>query len=90
MIVVSEPERTLSELGETAQDHLRRSPYSAIRRVSCEVRHATLVLHGRLPSYYLKQVAQETVARLDGVIQVVNEVEVEGSPYAEAEWVRSP
>jgi len=90
MIVVLELERTSSELAETAQDHLRRSPYSAIRRVSCEHRHGTLVLRGRLTSYYLKQVAQETVVGLDGVVQVINEVEVEGSLYAEAEWVKSP
>ena len=35
-----------------------------------------LILHGRLGSYYQKQLAQETVAGVEGVVQVVNEIEV--------------
>ncbi len=68
---------------ELAQDCLRRSPYPAVRRVSCEYCEGVLVLRGRLPSYYHKQVAQEAVARLEGVTGIVNEVEVviePGSP----------
>ena len=35
-----------------------------------------LVLRGRLPSFYLKQLAQETVSDVEGIVQVVNEAEV--------------
>ena len=60
-----------------AMERLRKSPYKAMRRVSCECKHGVLSLRGRLFSFYEKQVAQETVARIDGVTQVVNEVEVD-------------
>ena len=61
-----------------AERGLRSSRYSALKHVSCDCRGGVLVLRGRLPSYYLKQVAQEVVAhqvpgvnRLDNQIQVV-------------------
>ena len=60
-----------------AMERLRDSPYQAMRRVSCECKHGVLFLRGRLFSFYEKQVAQETVAGIDGVTQVVNEVEVD-------------
>ena len=60
-----------------AMDRLRDSPYRALRRVSCECRHGVLFLRGRLFSFHETQMAQETVARIDGVTQVVNEVEVD-------------
>jgi osmotically-inducible protein OsmY len=60
-----------------AMERLRDSPYKAMRRISCECEHGILFLRGRLFSFHEKQVAQETVARIDGVTQVVNEVEVD-------------
>ena len=60
-----------------AMERLRDSPYRALRRVSCECQHGVLFLRGRLFSFHEKQVAQETVAGIDGVTQVVNEVEVD-------------
>ena len=61
---------------ELAEGCLRRNPYLALRNVSCEWRDGVLVLRGCLPSYYLKQVAQEVVARLDGVQAVDNQIQV--------------
>ncbi len=66
-------EQALVELAERC---LRWSPYVALRSVSCEWRDGVLVLRGCLPSYYLKQVAQEVVARLDGVTAVDNQIQV--------------
>jgi osmotically-inducible protein OsmY len=63
-------------IAEVAMERLRDSPYTAMRRISCECKHGVLFLRGRLFSFHEKQVAQETVARIDGVTQVVNEVEV--------------
>jgi hypothetical protein len=61
-----------------AEGCLRRNPYLALKNVSCDCRDGVLVLRGSLPSYYLKQMAQEVVAhqfdkvgRLDSRIQVV-------------------
>lgn len=63
-------------IAEVAMERLRDSPYTAMRRISCECKHGVLFLRGRPFSFHEKQVAQETVARIDGVTQVVNEVEV--------------
>ena len=35
-----------------------------------------LVLRGCLPSYYLKQIAQEAVAALEGVERIDNQIQV--------------
>ena len=64
-------------IAEVAMERLRDSPYKAMRRISCECQHGVLLLRGRLFSFHEKQMAQETVARIDGVTQVVNEVEVD-------------
>ena len=64
-------------IAEVATERLRDSPYQDMRRISCECKHGVLFLRGRLFSFHEKQVAQETVARIDGVTQVVNEVEVD-------------
>ena len=61
---------------ELAEGCLRRNPYLALKSVSCEWRDGVLVLRGCLPSYYLKQVAQEVVARLEGVQAVDNQLQV--------------
>ena len=64
-------------IAEVAMERLRDSPYRTMRRVSCECKHGVLFLRGRLSSFHEKQVAQETVAGIAGVTQVVNEVEVD-------------
>ena len=62
---------------EMAVQRLRDSPYKVMRRVSCECKHGVLFLRGRLFSFHEKQVAQEVVAGISGVTQVVNEIRVE-------------
>ena len=63
-------------LQELAEGCLRRNPYLALKNVACDCREGVLVLRGCLPSYYLKQVAQEVVARLEGVERIENQIEV--------------
>jgi osmotically-inducible protein OsmY len=55
---------------------LRQSGYSALRDISCDIRGEHARLLGRLPSHYLKQVAQAIVAGIDGVRSVTNLIEV--------------
>ena len=64
------------DVTEAARCLLQKSPYGIVRGVSCEYDGGVLVLKGRLPSYYHKQVAQEAVVDLHGVQQVHNEIEV--------------
>jgi hypothetical protein len=63
-------------LPELAEGRLRGKPYLALRNLSCDCRGGVLVLRGRLPTYYLKQVAQEAVARLEGVERIDNQIQV--------------
>jgi hypothetical protein len=65
---------------DLAERCLRSNPYPALKNVSCNLLDGVLVLRGCLPTYYLKQIAQEVVAhqvkgtgRLDNQIQVVRE-----------------
>jgi osmotically-inducible protein OsmY len=66
----------LSPAGRQAEGLLRQSGYLALRGVACDARDGVITLRGRLPSYYLKQVAQSIAARIEGVRRVVNEIEV--------------
>jgi hypothetical protein len=46
---------------------LDRSPIPALRKLSVEESEAAIVINGRVTSYYLKQLAQETIMPvLDG------------------------
>jgi hypothetical protein len=60
-----------------AKKCLRDSPYKVFTWLSCECDHGVLFLRGHLSSFYLKQLAQEAVARIKGIIRVVNEIEVD-------------
>jgi osmotically-inducible protein OsmY len=61
---------------EIARKCLQQSPYMAIRTVSCDYDQGVLYLRGQLNSYYQKQAAQEAFRDLEGVVQVVNQIEV--------------
>jgi hypothetical protein len=74
-LLVSPPARRVDP-ADLAERALRNSPYLVLRNVSCECRDGVLILRGCLPTYYLKQVAQAVVGPVDGVRQVVNEIEV--------------
>jgi hypothetical protein len=63
---------------------LHSSPFVALRRLQCEVAEAEVVVHGVLPTYYLKQMAQTIILRLDGIRGVKNLIEVRRSdPHPE-------
>ncbi|HVC96013.1 MAG TPA: BON domain-containing protein [Pirellulales bacterium] len=67
----------IDEVETRIQDRLSAHGDPALRRLSWHLDSGVLVLSGRLPSFYLKQVAQEAVSHLDEVLQVVNRIEVE-------------
>lgn len=55
---------------------LMQSPYLATKNLRFETHQGRVVLLGKVNSYYQKQMAQETVRRLDGVHHVENHLEV--------------
>jgi hypothetical protein len=61
---------------DAALARLHDKSRNAFRNVSCECEEGTITLRGRSSSYYEKQVAQETVRGVEGVTQIVNEIEV--------------
>ena len=66
----------LPQVAQAMEGLLRRSPYFELRSVSCECHEGVLTLQGRVPSYYLKQLAQALLSELPGVAQIDNRVEV--------------
>lgn len=58
---------------------LQRCGYLDVRGVFCEYDRGVLTLWGRVPSYFLKQIAQAVVLdRLQGAVALKNKVEVRG------------
>jgi hypothetical protein len=83
----TEPDTQCPDPQAVAERGLRSSRYPALKTVCCDYQDGVLVLRGCLPTYYLKQVAQEVVAhqvqgvgRLDNQIQVVRAVVLETPP----------
>jgi len=61
---------------EVARSRLQASPYLPLAKVTCNYQDGVLLLRGRLPDFYHKQLAQHAVAEIPGVTQVVNDTEV--------------
>ena len=60
---------------------LRNSPIPALRKLSVEEGETTVTIQGKVSSYYLKQLAQETILPLVHGRALINRVQVvnEGS-----------
>lgn len=67
---------TQQQITEGAENCLRHNSYLALKNVRCDYHEGVLTLRGCLPTYYLKQMAQSVVARIEGVQRIVNEIEV--------------
>lgn len=65
-----------SGIEESVECRLRGSPYLALRNVGCAYSDGLLTLRGCLPTYYLKQMAQEVIVGVEGVRAIANEIEV--------------
>jgi osmotically-inducible protein OsmY len=61
---------------ELAESRLRSNSYLALKNVSCAFHDGVLVLRGRVPTYYLKQIAFSAVAGLAGVHHIVDQIDV--------------
>lgn len=64
-------------LQREASNHLRSSGYAALAGLECQVDRRKLTLYGRVPSYYLKQLAQHYAGRAKGLKTIDNHVAVE-------------
>ena len=59
-----------------AKERLRQSSYSSLQDISCEYDDGVLILCGQVPTFFQKQLAQESVRHLEGIAQVVNQIRV--------------
>jgi len=59
-----------------AENLLQERFISESGQIACEYHDGTLIMRGRVSSYYEKQLAQEAVRTLEGVEQIVNRIEV--------------
>ena len=62
---------------EQIQGALSRSPYISARDLRVEAREGVVRLEGAVRSFFHKQMAQETIRRLDGVERIENCLQVE-------------
>lgn len=72
--------KTIVHADESVRDEaaarIQAATYGAVRGADCEFADGVLFLRGRVPSFYCKQLAQEAVGRLPGVLDVVNQIDV--------------
>jgi hypothetical protein len=76
MLALPAPQSSRCRVSEKARELLRSSPHAAVRGVACAFHDGQLILRGKLRTFFHKQIAQEAVSRLEGVCQVVNQIEV--------------
>ena len=71
---------TLMEDVQTrAQAKLRACPYREVQKTTCLFHKGVLLLQGTVSSYYLKQIAQTVLMRVEGVRHIVNTIRVHSS-----------
>jgi hypothetical protein len=55
---------------------LKKSSHPALRNLSVEGAEGNLIISGKVSSYYLKQLAQETIMSVREGMRLVNKVDV--------------
>jgi osmotically-inducible protein OsmY len=66
------------EIAAAIERRLRCSSYFALREIGCVCREGVVTLQGRLPTYYLKQVALAIADEVAGGLAIQNRIEVTG------------
>ena len=61
---------------DAATEIFRASPYHQLRKIRCEFCDGIVVLHGQVPSFHMKQLAQSAVQSLEEDVEVDNRIEV--------------
>jgi osmotically-inducible protein OsmY len=64
------------DIAAAARNRLQASAYRGVRSIVCDYHEGVLVLRGRVSSYHQKQLAQEAIRRVAGILEIVNAVQV--------------
>ena len=70
---------TIAQLAQAALDSSR---FPQLRNLKAYCDHGRITLQGRLPTWYLKQVAHECVLSVSGVRDVDNDVKVHAGTFS--------
>jgi hypothetical protein len=74
---------TIERLAALATERLRNSEYPSIRNVACLPKGDAIVLTGKVPDFFHKQLAQTWLIRFaPAALEIENKLEVTGSPCA--------
>jgi osmotically-inducible protein OsmY len=78
--LLSAPEQgTDNHLRDEIIQGLGRSGYHVLSAVQCEVQEGEVSLSGVVPSFFMKQIAQTIILRMDSVKRLSNHLEVQSS-----------
>jgi osmotically-inducible protein OsmY len=68
--------QTCNSLEDQIGTALKDNPYLFGRTLRVETHEGTVTLRGSVRTYYQKQMAQEAVRHIDGVAEILNDLEV--------------
>jgi osmotically-inducible protein OsmY len=64
------------DIAAEVSNRLCESAYFRLRNVWCDYHEGVLCLRGRVPSFFLKQMAQTIACQVEGVEECLNRIEV--------------
>jgi BON domain len=70
------PSDVRSDSLKTVLRRLQASSYLALRTIECDDQCGVMILRGRVPTFFLKQIAQELIRGLPGVETIANLIDV--------------
>jgi hypothetical protein len=70
------PQISNGTVERAAMRRLAKTGYPALKGIECAYWDGTMVLRGRVPSYFHKQLAQEALRSIHDVKQLVNKIQV--------------
>jgi hypothetical protein len=64
------------ELLQQVKSSLHHRGYRSVRTLEIQIERGTAVLQGRVPTFYMRQIAVECVKRVTGVTQIIDRIDV--------------
>ena len=77
MEIVTSNDGNSRELLQRVDLAIKGNPHLSRHQVFCQEQSGIVVLHGRVGSFFQKQMAQETLKGLRGVEKIINELQVD-------------
>ncbi len=75
------PAAETDAMARRLEEAFARTPHLPLWSMTWELNGATVVLRGRVRSFYLKQLAQSVALRQAGIERVINEIDVDGTVW---------